>query len=515
MPANISKSSIIAAAVAVGVLVWLIRPEVAVGQHYGVWSMLPAFATIIICFVTRNVLLALLVGITFGGLIIGKLNIINEFLVPSLGTENYAQILLVYLWALGSLLGLWNRNGGARYFATTAANKFIRSRNSAKMFAWIMGVIFHQGGTISTVLTGTTVKPIADSHRVAREELAYVVDSTASPIATLIPFNAWPIYIAGLLVVVPGLAQQIGVMPGATEKETAAAFIQMFYMAIPFNFYAMFAIAMTFLFALDKLPLFGTPMAGAVQRVQSGGPLYADDHSPMVAKELTETHLAEGYIPSMVDFLAPIGTLLAFCIVPLIPGVGLGGKPLVFEGFGMAVVVSLLVSVIKGMSTHDAFDAMISGIKGVTIGAIVLGLSVTLAAVSNKLGSAAFVIENTQAWLASAPYILPTLLMAVCMIISFAIGSSWGTYAVVYPIALPLAFALSADPTFVILVFAAILGGAVFGDQCSPISDTTILSSVATGSDLMAHVNTQFPLALTAAGMAGVLYLILGFIVLL
>lgn len=513
MPANIPKSFIIGAVVILAILVWLVRPEVASGQHYGAWSMFPAFATIIICFVTRHVLLALLIGIFSGGLIVGKLNIINEFLIPSLGTTNYAQILLVYLWALGSLLGLWNRNGGARYFAKTAANKFIRSRYSAKMFAWIMGIIFHQGGTISTVLTGTTVKPIADNHRVAREELAYVVDSTASPIATLIPFNAWPVYIAGLLVVVPGLAQQIGVAPGAGDTETLAAFVQMFYVAIPFNFYAMFAVAMTFLFAQDKLPLFNTPMAGAVQRVQSGGPLYADGHSPMVSKELTETHLATGYTSSMVDFVAPIGTLLAFCIVPLIPG--LGGKPLVFEGFGMAVVVAFLVSIIKGMSVYEAFEAMLSGIKGVTLGAIVLGLSITLATVSSKLGSSDFIIENTQSWLAAAPYILPTLLMAVCMIISFSIGSSFGTYAVVYPVALPLAFALSADPTFITLVFAAVLGGAVFGDQCSPISDTTILSSVATGSDLMAHVNTQFPLALAAAGMAGVLYLILGFIVLL
>lgn len=468
--------------------------------HYGIWSLLPATVTIVVCFVSRNVLMALLLGIATGGLLVHKINIIDAFLIPSLGTTEYAQILLVYLWALGSLLGLWNKNGGARYFAEATAKRFINSRVSAKIFAWILGVVFHQGGTVSTVLTGTTVRPVSDQHGVAREELAYVVDSTASPIATLIPFNVWPLYIAGVIGVMPSLA-------GIIDNESDA--VAMFYSAIPFNFYALIAVSMTLLFSFDKLPLFGTPMQKAVERVQTTGQLVAPDAQPLLSQELNNDEVMAGYASSLLDFLAPIGVLLGLCIVPWV----LGGSPMVFEGFGLAVVTALVISIAKGMPVGVAFDAMVTGIKGVTLGAIILGLAITLAAVSKQLGASAYVIEVGAPWLEAAPFILPSLLLAICMVISFSIGSSFGTYAVVFPIALPLAVVLDANTMFVVLTFAAILGGSVFGDQCSPISDTTILSSLASGSDLMAHVNTQFPLAVIAAGISGVLYLILGFLI--
>ena len=415
-------------------------------------------------------------------------------------SEKYAQILLVYLWALGGLLGLWNRNGGARHFAETMAARFVHSRVSAKVFAWIMGVVFHQGGTISTVLTGTTVRPVSDQHQVGHEELAYVVDSTASPIATIIPFNVWPIYVAGLITIEP--------LAGLVDSEADA--IALFFSAIPFNFYAWIAVGMTLLFAMDRLPLWNTPMQRVIDRVQSTGKLDSETAEPMLSAELTESRLAEGYRPAMIDFLAPMGTLLGFCIIPWF----LGGSPLVFEGFGLSVVVALIVSVLRGMSVTDAFDAVVTGIKGVTIGAIVLGLAVTLASVSEQLGTSVYVIEATLDWLKALPFILPSLLLLICMLVSFSIGSSWGTYAVIFPVALPLAFALSQDPTFILLSFGAILGGGVFGDQCSPVSDTTILSALACGSDLMDHVTTQLPLATFAAGVSAVAYLALSYIVL-
>jgi Na+/H+ antiporter NhaC len=158
------------------------------------------------------------------------------------------------------------------------------------------------------------------------------------------------------------------------------------------------------------------------------------------------------------------------------------------------------------MSVKDAFDGLVDGIKGVTVGAIILGLAVTLATVSETLGASTWVIDASAGNISTVPYVLPGLLMVICMLVSFSVGSSWGTYAVVFPIALPLAFALSTDPVYISLAFAAIMGGAVFGDQCSPISDTTILASLACGADLMDHVLSQLPIALTAAGIAIVLY---------
>ncbi|MDX1636802.1 MAG: sodium:proton antiporter, partial [Balneolaceae bacterium] len=167
--------------------------------HYGFWSVIPPLIAIVLAFWTKEVISALFVGVALGGVISGELNIVQGFLIPSIGSEDFALILLVYLWSLGGLIGIWTRTGGAEKFAVWAGSKIVRGRRSAKFFTWLMGIIFHQGGTISTVLTGATVRPVADKHGVSHEELSYMVDSTASPAATIIPFNVWPIYVGGLV----------------------------------------------------------------------------------------------------------------------------------------------------------------------------------------------------------------------------------------------------------------------------------------------------------------------------
>ena len=470
-------------------------PEVLEQQgHYGFLSLVPALFTLVICFTTRNVILALFMGVVFGGLVTGNYNIIQHFMIPSLGTERYAQILLVYLWALGGLLGMWNRNGGAFHFATYVSQHFVKSRRSAMFFAWLMGIIFHQGGTISTVLTGTTVRPVADREKLAHEELAYIVDSTASPVATIIPFNVWPLYVAGLIAI-PSMSHFIA------DEEAA---VSMFLRAIPFNFYGWLAVFFTFLFAMDKLPFVGGAMRAAQKRVRETGELDAPEAKPMVSAELANLNVAPGYQPALIDFFMPIGVLLSFSIIPWL----LTGSPMIFEAFGLAVVSSMVLSIIRGMDVADAFEGLVDGIKGVTVGAIILGLAVTLAKVSETLGASGYVIEISTDLFMAVPYILPGLLIVICMLVAFSVGSSWGTYAVVFPIALPLAYAISPDPMYVLLSFGAMMGGAVFGDQCSPISDTTILSALACGSDLMDHVFTQLPIALAAAGVSIVLYTI-------
>ncbi len=482
--------------IAIGVYSRMIDSDaVAAQSHYGFLSIMPAVAALAICFLTRNVILALFMGVALGGLVTTDYNIIKGFLIPAIGTPRFAEILLVYLWALGGLLGIWNRNGGAWHFATYISENFVKSRRSAMFFAWLMGILFHQGGTISTVLTGTTVRPVADREKVAHEELAYIVDSTASPVATIIPFNVWPVYVAGLITI-PSMAQFI------PDRDAA---VSMFLAAIPFNFYGLLAITFTLLFALELLPFMGPAMRKARTRVRETGLLDKPGAEPMISRELTTVNIAPGYTPSLLDFFVPIGVLFTVAIVPWALQ-GFDGAPMIFEAFGLAVVAGIVVSILRGMRAKDAFDGLVDGIKGVTVGAIILGLAVTLAEVSETLGASAWVIEVSAENLTSAPYVLPGLLMAICMTVSFSVGSSWGTYAVVFPIALPLAFAISTDPTYVAMCFAAIMGGAVFGDQCSPISDTTILSSLACGSDLMDHVVTQLPMALTAAGTAIVLY---------
>ncbi|HNP36469.1 MAG TPA: Na+/H+ antiporter NhaC family protein [Woeseiaceae bacterium] len=466
--------------------------EFALQKHYGALSILPAVAALAICFITRNVILALFMGLVVGGLITTDYNIVQKFLIPSIGTPRYAEILLVYLWALGGLLGLWNRNGGAWHFASYISENFVKSRRSAMFFTWLMGMLFHQGGTISTVLTGTTVRPVADREKVAHEELAYIVDSTASPVATIIPFNVWPVYVAGLIAI-PSLSQFV------PDRDAG---VSLFLHAIPFNFYGWFAILFTLLYALGRMPYVGRRMRAARERVLTTGELDRPGAEPMISKELTTVNIAPGYTPSLLDFFIPIGVLMSVAIVPYL----VTGKLMIFEAFSLALVSAVILSVLRGMSVKDAFDGLVEGIKGVTVGAIILGLAVTLATVSETLGASTWVIEASAANLTSVPYILPGLLMLICMFVAFSVGSSWGTYAVVFPIALPLAFAISSDPVYVSLSFAAIMGGGVFGDQCSPISDTTILSALACGADLMDHVLTQLPMALLAAGISIVLY---------
>jgi len=290
--------------------------------------------------------------------------------------------------------------------------------------------------------------------------------------------------------------------PAFSSAVTNYAAISLFLKAIPFNFYGWLAVSFTLLFALDKLPFVGRAMRAAQKRVRETGELDSPTAQPIISKELATLNVAEGYTPSLADFFVPIAVLMSFAIVPWL----ITGSPMIFEAFGLAVVSSVALSIVRGMSVHDAFEGLVEGIKGVTIGAIILGLAVTLANVSDSLGASSYVIEFTSGALAAMPFILPGLLMIICMIVSFSVGSSWGTYAVVFPIALPLAYAISDDPLFITLAFGAIMGGAVFGDQCSPISDTTILASLACGSDLMDHVFTQLPIAMTAAGISILIY---------
>ncbi|MFN1835197.1 Na+/H+ antiporter NhaC family protein [Balneola sp. MJW-20] len=466
--------------------------------HYGLWSVMPPLVAIVLAFYTREVVSSLFLGICLGGVISGKLNIVQEFLIPSVGTESFALIILVYLWALGGLIGIWTRTGGAEKFAVWASKKMVRGPQSAKFFTWMMGLIFHQGGTISTVLTGATVRPVADKHRVSHEELSYMVDSTASPAATLIPFNVWPFYVGGLV---------IGTLPLFETTQQSIAF---FFSALPYNFYAIFAILITLIFAWDKFPFVpGKKMRAAIKRARAGEGLDRQGSTPMAAEELTKNKVPEGYKPGLIDFFGPIGTLLGVAIIPyvityFIMDLGEDSVLLVAEAFVLAVLVGFGIALAKGMTLRQVVDGFVDGCKGVTIGAIILALAVTLKSVADAVGTAPYVVELAGDVI--PPFLLPGLLMILCMLIAFSTGTSWGTYAVVFPVAIPLAWAVIPDPFFLTLCFSAVIGGSVFGDQCSPISDTTILSSLSTGCDLMDHVQTQFPLAILAGTLAVISY---------
>jgi Na+/H+ antiporter NhaC len=475
--------------VAVGlVVIGVLSPGVlpAEGQHIGFASLLPAALTLALVFITRDVVTSLFLGVLTGGIVSGQFNVINAFFIPAIGSASFATILIVYLWALGGLIGLWTRTGGARAFAESAGRSIVRGPKSARFFAWLVGIVFHQGGTISTILAGTTVRPVTDEHRISKEEVTYIVDSTASPIATVLPFNAWPLYVGGLV---------IGTTPLFATEDAAVTF---FFRSIPFNFYGLFAVLFTLLFALGWLPWVGGKMKRAIERARTTGQLNAPGSTPLAADELTTLQVPEDYPGGISDFAVPMLTLLGVAIIPFF----FTGSVRIAEAFGLAVLVAILLALVKGMPLMVAINGFIDGCKGVTVGAIILGLAVTLGEVSRVLGTAGYIVETTSQLI--VPAALPAILMAICMAVAFSIGSSWGTYAVVFPLAMPLAYAINPDPFYMSICFGAVLGGAVFGDQCSPISDTTILSALACGGDVMDHVTTQLPLALAAAALGAV-----------
>jgi Na+/H+ antiporter NhaC len=484
------------------ILLWFV-PE-GVGRpapdHFGIWSVLPAALTLVLVFVTRQVILSLVVGIVAGGWIVGNWNILEEFLFPSLGTESFALILVVYLWALGGLIGIWARTGGAQHFARWAARHTIRGPRTAKVFAWVMGLVFHQGGTTSAVLVGTTVRAVNDEQRVSHEESSFLVDTTGSPVASVIPLNVWPIYVAGLVV---------GTVPFLETQQEAVAF---YFRSVPFNFYALVVVVVALLLAGEWLPWQGRGMDEAVRRARTTGELDGPDARPLTGDELTVLRVPPDYTPSLADFLVPMAVLLGVVVLGIGTSLaqgGIGGMRIpIAEAFCLAVVAAVALAWLRGMEFSHLMDGFVDGAKGVTIGAVLLALAVTLGEVTRSLGTAAYLVELSAEMVPAL--VLPAFFFALSLVVAFATGMSWGTYPVTLPIALPLAYAVNPDPLFVSHCFAAVVGGGVFGDHTSPLSDTTILSSLSTGADLMDHVVTQLPLALAAAAIATVLHLGMG-----
>ncbi|MBF2052183.1 MAG: sodium:proton antiporter [Candidatus Sericytochromatia bacterium] len=460
-------------------------------KHWGPWSLLPALVAIGLCFLNREPVTALLGGVVSGGLILGHFDILDKVLLPNLATTTAAGMLILYLWLLGGLMGIWSRMGAPRAFAELMTKHVVKGPRSAKLVGWILGVVFFQGGTVSTVLVGTTVKPLCDKENVSHEELAYIVDSTASPIASLIAFNAWPGYVQAFLFVA-------GVPFLATEADRIA----FFFKSIPFSFYAIFAVLSTFLLSIDKLPWMSKNMRTAIDRSRNQGLLDAPYAKPLAASDLENDNIAPGYTPSVWDFFAPLILLIGLAIATFL----IFGSPKVRWAFGAGLLLAAGMALFKGMSLLDLIDGFGDGMKGVVMGSVILLLAITIGAISQETGGGNYLVELLGE---SLPYwALPTFLALLTMIMAFSTGSSFGTYAVAFPLAMPLAWAIAESQglgnpmLYMMVAFASVLNGSVFGDQCSPISDTTVLSAMCTGCDLMDHVKTQLPNAAVAAVLA-------------
>ncbi len=463
--------------------------------HFGAWSLLPAVVAIGLCLLTREPLTALFSGVVAGAFMLGRFDITDAVLLPNLASQSAAAVLLLYLWLLGGLMGIWSRTGAAQAFAEFMTRHFVRGPTSARMVSWLMGVIFFQGGTISVVLVGTIVKPVADAERVSHEELAYIVDSTASPIASVLAFNAWPTYVQALIYV-----------PGVAVLATEADRIAFFFDSVPFSFYGILAVTGTLLLSLGITRFAGPGIRAARERAEKTGQLDAPGAMPMSAKELQASRVPAGYRPHVLEFFVPLVLLIGTAVGTFV----WLGAPQVNWAFGLALLVSVLVALGKGMRLGNVIEGIGDGLKGVVLASVILMLAITIGSISREVGAGTWLVEQLGDRIPF--WALPVALQLLTMIIAFSTGTSWGTYAIAFPLAMPLAWTVAQvqgvenATMYLSICFATILNGSVYGDQCSPISDTTILSSMTTGCDLMDHVRTQIVPASYAAGIAALLW---------
>lgn len=468
---------------------------VKTGYHYGLWSLLPAFITIILSWLTREPLTALLSGIAIGAFMMGQYDLTDQILIPSMAQAGTAGLLLLYLWLLGGLLGIWSKTGAAQAFADYMTQHFVRGQRSAKLVTWFLGVLFFQGGTMSTVLVGTTVRPLADKAQISHEEMSYIVDSTASPIAVVIAFNAWPAYVQALIYV-----------PGVAFLATEADRIAFFFAAVPFSFYGILAVIGTLLLSLNITTFSGKRIRAAHQRAATTGELDAPNAKPLSAKELQVCNVPQGYKAHVLEFILPLVALIVTAVLTFV----FYGSPKINWAFGVALLFSAFIALGKGMSLSSIVDGFGNGLKGVVLASVILMLAVTIGAISKQIGGGLYLVSLLSA---QVPYwLLPVILQLMAMIIAFSTGTSWGTFAIAFPLSMPLAWAIAQNTgidnpeLFMMVCFATVLNGSVYGDQCSPISDTTILSSMTTGCDMMDHVKSQIVPATYAASLAGVLW---------
>jgi Na+/H+ antiporter NhaC len=282
---------------------------------------------------------------------------------------------------------------------------------------------------------------------------------------------------------------------------------------VPFSFYAIFAVLGTLLLSFDKAPFLGKQMKAAIKRARTTGELNSKHAKPLSAKELESSHVPANYTPNVIDFFLPLALLIGVTIGTFV----LMGSPNVRWGFGLAFAAAFFLALGRGMNLTDLMEGIGDGLKGVVLGSVILILAITIGAIAKEAGGGIYLVEMLGN--AIPFYALPAILMALTVVIAFSTGTSWGTYAVAFPLAMPLAWSVAMNAgiqhpkIYLMICFATVLNGSVMGDQCSPISDTTILSSMCTGCDLMDHVKTQIIPAAYAATAALACWTIATFII--
>ncbi len=459
-------------------------------------SILPPLFAIALAIISRQVILSLLAGIWLGWWLLGDGNPLAalgegvDSIVAVLGNAGDARV-IGFTLVIGAMIAVIERTGGVRGFVAWLERRaWVTSARRAEWLAWLTGIVVFIESNLTLLVAGAVSRPLFDRLRISRERLAYLIDSTSAPVCILIPLNAWGAFNLGLLSSTE-LSDPLGVFIGA----------------IPLNFYSILAVvlaALSIAFGWN----FG-PMAKAQARTRQGRLLWPGA-APMMDPSLiggADTPATAG--PAFM--LGPIAVLVV--MVPI--GLYLTGGGDLSAGSGST---SVLWAVLAGLATvwlmaivrqrrrlAELMDVSLKGAGGLLPVALILLLALALGDVTDALGTGTFLSQVVSDNVPLA--LLPALVFLVSGFTAFAIGSSWGTFAIMIPVAVPIALSLGAEPA---MLLGAVLSGAVFGDHASPISDTTVVASMAAATDHIDHVRTQLPYALLAAGVALVMYLGLG-----
>ena len=468
-------------------------------ETYGWLSILPPLLAIFLAIKTKHVYISLVLGIWLGWTIIHSWNPVSG-LIDTLGAlvdvfkdEDNTRVIL-FSGLVGAIITFTQYSGGMKGFINWVVGKgLVRTRKSAGLLAWFLGFIIFIEANICVLVSGAVTRPIFDKLKISREKLSYILDSTSAPKCILIPLNAWGAFVIGLLVI-QGVENPVRVLISS----------------MPFNFYAIFALLIVLIVVVTEKD-FG-PMKKAEHRVRAENKLLRDGAEPLISTEVVTMEAKEGIPPRALNMILPVVTMVVMMPVVLL----ITGKGNLMEGSGSAsvlwaVIAGLVVGAVayraQGiMKVKEITDIFMKGVGGLIPLASLMILAFAIGDICDALGTGPFVAQAAKSTL--NPGIIPTVIFLVSCFIAFSTGTSWGTFAIMIPIAVPMINIIGLHPG---LIIAAVLGGGVFGDHCSPISDTTIISSMASATDHIDHVRTQLPYALTAAGFSILLFIIFGF----
>lgn len=489
-------------------------------MEYGFLSVIPPIVAIILALRTKQVYIALLFGIWFSWLIIkgwhpleGTLAMIEAMVNVFQSKGNTRTIMFSAL--VGALLIFIQYSRGVEGFINIINKILIKleskksgySRVMVQILATVTGLLLFVETSISSLTVGTLYRPIFDKLGIPREKLAYIADSSSAPSSILIPFNAWGAFIMGLLLT-QGIDKPFSVMIAS----------------IKYNFYPLLAILILFIIILTKKD-FG-PMKKAERRTKETGALMNPNSKPMVSDEITSFPPKEGIEAKAYNMIVPLLVMVFMMPISLIytgwaavkggtsffnhatEAIGKGsGSSSVLYAVIAALLVAMIMYFVQGiMKPKEAVNLTLKGISELMPLALLMLLAFAIGDACKELETGVYVANITKDWL--SPELLPAVVFVISSFIAFSTGTSWGTFAIMLAISVPMANMHGADITIVV---AATLGGGIFGDHCSPISDTSIISSMASASDHIDHVKTQLPYAIIGGVITTILYLFLGF----